>query len=577
MLKRMNIGHKITWFTGGIIFLIVIVIGMSLSNLSQANSIQTFNNNNVELLEAIASGIDIEALEEVLSSQDEESDSYKQVHSYLNKAFNTTSLTYLYTMVYDYKAKKSYYLVDAQDLTSDEHSSLGEIDVEGEEIEAGLFTLGEAVVYDIIRTEWGELMTIELPIYENEEGQVIVLAADIAADTVIQQGTQFRIALSLGLGIMMCVQLAAVYFCINRLLTKSIKALSEVIEATAEFDLSDMEAGESLAKRHDEIGVIASSVVSMRKKLKEKAKKTQEVATSVNMSTEEIHGRIEQQTISTQQISASVEELAASINEQVNSSTEGSKTIGLLNQMIESFNQEILQINHLVHITKETSEKNKQSIDKLQTSYKNNQGTSKEVDEKMQQLISSSLAIKDIIKVITEIAEQTNLLALNAAIEAARAGEAGKGFAIVADEIKKLSNDTASSTEQIEEIITHMTREVELTNTAMEALMENNEQIGMVSSQVIGTSNDMENDIDKILLGMNQIKGFIQEIESYKDVVKRSSDIVVEGTEQYSAISEEISSSIQNEAEVIEQILSIAQEMKERAQELQETVEEYKL
>ncbi|MCL3861574.1 methyl-accepting chemotaxis protein [Actinotalea sp. K2] len=79
----------------------------------------------------------------------------------------------------------------------------------------------------------------------------------------------------------------------------------------------------------------------------------------------------------------------------------------------------------------------------------------------------SSTAIGEVVRTITSIAEQTNLLALNATIEAARAGEAGKGFAVVAGEVQQLSLQTRTATEEIEQRIGALRRDVEQAATSV--------------------------------------------------------------------------------------------------------------
>lgn len=104
-------------------------------------------------------------------------------------------------------------------------------------------------------------------------------------------------------------------------------------------------------------------------------------------------------------------------------------------------------------------------IEQIDTDTKANQ-------QRVEKLKENSNEISGIVTVIQGIAEQTNLLALNASIEAARAGEAGKGFSVVAEEVKKLAEDSKLATEKIGEILYDIQEEVQATNTGNLGLIE---------------------------------------------------------------------------------------------------------
>jgi len=109
----------------------------------------------------------------------------------------------------------------------------------------------------------------------------------------------------------------------------------------------------------------------------------------------------------------------------------------------------------------------------------------------VRQLANESSEVNTILNTITAIAEQTNLLALNAAIEAARAGEHGRGFAVVADEVRNLSQKTYKATVQIQELVTDMQVS---SKSAVETMLESQEQ----ALTTVGLANSARSTLEKI-------------------------------------------------------------------------------
>ncbi|MCM3722833.1 methyl-accepting chemotaxis protein [Solibacillus isronensis] len=205
------------------------------------------------------------------------------------------------------------------------------------------------------------------------------------------------------------------------------------------------------------------------------------------------------------------------------------------------------------------------------------QQSSYETKEKIKQLSRQSAEIENITKVITDITDQTNLLALNAAIEAARAGEHGKGFAVVADEVRKLAEQSKSSASQIAGLTSTIqadTREVE---ESVNATAQNVDQ-GVIYLQNAQVS-------------FNHIVGSITEMTSQIQEVSASSEQISASTEEVAASIAEMAhaangaageigivlSAVEEQTATMQEINAVAQSLSVGAVGVQEQINEFKV
>lgn len=272
---------------------------------------------------------------------------------------------------------------------------------------------------------------------------------------------------------------------------------------------------------------------------------------AISNSVGEIAGGAE---MSAQSVQASAESVEESMNIALSVEKKANMSKSISGQMSEKLIETNTVVRSLVDGMMELAVENTHSL------------------KSVQNLEIHSKEIEEVLKLVGEIASQTNLLALNASIEAARAGEHGAGFSVVAEEVRRLADESGKAVDGIAEIIRNMQTEVKNVVTQITNQVENAQEKAETGKKTNLIFNEMNETTNKMIDATADITELIHKQKQQIYETTQQSQEVAAIAEETAAGAQQVTNIADNQTALIRKVDGLALELQAHAEELQQTI-----
>lgn len=430
---------------------------------------------------------------------------------------------------------------------------------------------GGYVRYDWALPSTPEIVAPKITYVEMDEHWGWIIAAG-TYEMDFNAGTKNVFYYTLGMTILATIIGVALFWFFSGRMTTYIR---KIMVITSDIAKGKLTGDDIPVTTKDELGILANNVNNMKHSLYEMVNNTKDSASQMRVSSEMLSAITEETTASADEIHQAINDISKGAVVQAEEAEMAISKVETLSSLISIATNKYSEITENMNIINSSQENGRQKVEGLLQNSSEFTQVIEELRTNFSSLTNQMKEIHQVVQTITSISEQTNLLALNASIEAARAGEHGKGFAIVAEEVRHLSEDTNEATTRVRNLLQRIEGGTANSDAKMIHTLQLSQNQAISITEVKGAFTFLADSIHDITKHLVSLDEGMNDMAENRIVVMNAIKEIASVATQSAAATEQINASIDEQKSAVNSIMHSSMELHTEAERMYDLVERF--